>query len=80
MNGLNNLKSSNWRETSDKKAFHEVLEALRQKYNQSENIESLKETVIDEQGYQNLIESKKCYQALPLKMREVYLWMMYKLQ
>ena len=70
VNGLNNLKSSNWRETSDKKAFHEVLEALRQKYNQSENIESLKETVIDEQGYQNLIESKKCYQALPLKMRE----------
>lgn len=70
LNGLNNLKSSNWRETSDKKAFHEVLEALRQKYNQSENIESLKRTLIDEQGYQNLIESKKCYQALPLKMRE----------
>ncbi len=62
--GLENLSQGAWQENSSHKDFNLVLESLGQKYNQTTRLDELQTAQIDEEGYFNLIESKKCYQSL----------------
>ncbi len=62
--GLENLSQGAWQENSSHRDFNLVLESLGQKYNQTTRLDELQTAQIDEEGYFNLIESKKCYQSL----------------
>ena len=67
---LENMMQRSWQDQSTQKDFSIVLESLGQKYDQATRVSELKTIQIDEEGYQNLIESKRKYQMLSPEGKE----------